>query len=75
VVIKINGKDVYRITADLTEYYEDENTGESKVNKGIQCQYCMELSQRKMALFSYYPESINEINRADSIISSIQLLK
>jgi hypothetical protein len=74
-VIKISGKKIYRITADLTEYYEDENTGESKVNKGIQCQYCMELSQKKMALFSYYPDSKKEINLADSIISSIQLLK
>lgn len=74
-VVKIGEKKIYRITADLTEYYEDENTGESKVNKGIQCQYCMELSQKKMALFSYYPDSEKEINLADSIISTIQLIK
>jgi hypothetical protein len=74
-VVKINQANVYRINSDVTSYWEDDETGEAKMHKGIQCSYCIDLPQNKLGLFTYYASTDKEIGRADTLISSIELIK
>lgn len=74
-IFKIKNRTVYRITSDVTSYYEDDTTGEPKTGKGIRCEYCMELSKNKIGHFLFYPDSKVKIGTADTIVSSMELLE
>jgi hypothetical protein len=68
-ILEIHKRKIYRLHSNYSSY------GESGEEKGINCQYCIELENHKLFLFDFYFDEKQAIQfgKADTIISTVEL--